>query len=216
MIEINTQQRILTALGLVILCFLMIKYDLMLIYVLILFGVLSLLEFLQITIKIFSNKFYYYFSNTIFIIYIFLFSYFFLFFSSYIHLKIIIFTFLFACVASDIGGFVFGKTFKGPKITKISPNKTFSGVLGSVIFTCIFISLAFFLYNDFVSFKIFIISILTSISCQLGDLFFSYLKRKANIKDTGSFLPGHGGILDRIDGILFGVPIGCILLIYFN
>ena len=216
MIEINTQHRILTAIGLVVLCFLMIKYDLILIYSLILFGVLSLLEFLKITKKIFSNKFYNYFLNAIFIIYIFLFSYFFSFFSSNISLKIILFIFLFSCVASDIGGFVFGKTFGGRKITKISPNKTFSGALGSVIFTYIFMSLAFFLYNENISYKIFILSIFTSISCQVGDLFFSYLKRKANIKDTGSFLPGHGGILDRIDGILFGVPIGCILHIYFN
>ena len=59
------------------------------------------------------------------------------------------------------------------------------------------------------------ISIVTSISCQIGDLFFSYLKRKAKLKDTGNFLPGHGGVLDRLDGIFFGLPSGFISLIIF-
>ena len=53
---------------------------------------------------------------------------------------------------------------------------------------------------------------ITSISCQLGDLFFSYLKRKAKVKDSGNFLPGHGGVLDRLDGILLGIPFGFLTL----
>ena len=112
------------------------------------------------------------------------------------------------CIASDIGGFIFGKFFKGPKLTKISPKKTISGAAGSVILTCIIIPASIFYFTHKISFEIFIISIITSISCQIGDLFFSYLKRKAKIKDTSNLLPGHGGILDRVDGILFGTPIG--------
>ena len=70
-----------------------------------------------------------------------------------------------------------------------------------------FVSLSQFNY------KIVIISLIISIACQLGDLFISYLKRKANVKDTGNILPGHGGILDRIDGILLGIPFGLISLV---
>ena len=129
-------------------------------------------------------------------------------FCIYINTKLIIFIILFGCIASDIGGYLFGKTFKGPKLTKISPKKTISGSFGSIFLTClIFSGLVFYLINIF-NIKIMAISIFTSIACQSGDLFFSFLKRCAKIKDTGNLLPGHGGILDRIDGILLGIPIG--------
>ena len=120
-------------------------------------------------------------------------------------------------MASDIGGYIFGNIFKGPKITKISPNKTISGSMGSLILSCIiFILFIFYTTNEF-NIALLFTGIFTSLFCQLGDLFFSFLKRKANIKDTGNFLPGHGGILDRIDGILLGVPAGFVfLLIFFN
>ena len=117
------------------------------------------------------------------------------------------------CVASDIGGYLFGKFFKGRKLTKISPNKTYSGAIGSVILANISICILYFLYTNSASYLILIVSTITSFGCQIGDLFFSYLKRKAKIKDTGSILPGHGGVLDRLDGILLGVPAGYILLI---
>ena len=113
---------------------------------------------------------------------------------------------------SDIGGYTFGKIFKGPKLTKISPKKTITGAFGSLIFSMVLMSGSIFYFTKNFSYLILILALLTSISCQLGDLFFSFLKRKAKIKDTGSFLPGHGGILDRIDGILFGVPVGLISL----
>ena len=139
----------------------------------------------------------------------------FLYFSNFFHLKIIIFSLLLSCVASDIGGFVFGKTFKGRKITKISPNKTYAGSIGSVIFSMVVFSGSIFFFTNNFSYIILIIAIITSIACQFGDLFFSFLKRKAKIKDTGNFLPGHGGILDRLDGIFLGMPIGFISLIIF-
>ena len=119
------------------------------------------------------------------------------------------------CILSDIGGFIFGKFFKGKKLTKISPNKTYSGMIGSFILSIIFCII--YSYSiSFVDFKtIFLLTILISFICQIGDLFISFLKRKAKIKDTGNILPGHGGVLDRIDGILFALPSGIILINYF-
>ena len=116
------------------------------------------------------------------------------------------------CIFSDIGGFVFGKIFKGKKLTKISPNKTFAGMYGSFILTIIF-TIIYCHYLNIDNLKIYIINcLLISLVCQLGDLFVSYLKRKSNVKDTGNILPGHGGILDRIDGILFALPFGILLM----
>ena len=119
---------------------------------------------------------------------------------------------IFGCISSDIGGYVFGNIFKGPKLTKISPNKTYAGALGSIICTCMTVLLLIYLLTNNFSYVFLITSIFTSLGCQVGDLFFSFLKRKAMIKDTGNILPGHGGILDRLDGILFGVPIGFLSL----
>ena len=118
------------------------------------------------------------------------------------------------CISTDVGGYVFGKIFKGKKLSKISPNKTMSGSVGSIIFssfTILILSNIIFMNLNYI---FLIVGIFSSISCQLGDLFFSYIKRKAKLKDTGNFLPGHGGILDRLDGILVGLPIGFITLIF--
>jgi len=117
------------------------------------------------------------------------------------------------CVSTDIGGYIFGKLFKGPKLTKISPNKTYSGAIGSFLFTFLILSIFIFIFKVKFSYNVAILAFFTSLSCQIGDLFFSFLKRKAQIKDTGNFLPGHGGILDRVDGMLFGVPAGFITLV---
>ena len=212
----NLKKRIFTSSILFLLTLLMIKYDFILIYILIVFSVLALIEFLSITNKIFFNTFYKYLSNIIFLIYLFLFCFFFIFFSNSIYLKIILYLFLFSCIASDIGGYIFGKFFKGPKITKISPNKTYSGSIGSILFTFLILSSGSFFYTNSFSYSIFFISIFVSLSCQAGDLFFSFLKRKANIKDTGDLLPGHGGVLDRVDGILIGIPIGFFTLNVLN
>ena len=112
---------------------------------------------------------------------------FFLYFSNILFLKIIFLYFYLSCIASDIGGYVFGKTFKGPKLTKISPNKTVSGSIGSLILSC----LTFFYFNIFFTnsfiLQYLLIGIITSLSCQIGDLFFSYLKRKAKIKRYWKF-----------------------------
>ena len=120
------------------------------------------------------------------------------------------------CIISDIGGLIFGKIFKGKKLTKISPNKTISGSFGSFILSLLLIPIFYYLFpikfNNLINLTL--ITLIVSFSCQLGDLFISYLKRKANVKDTGDLLPGHGGILDRIDGILFAIPIGIIIWNY--
>ena len=113
------------------------------------------------------------------------------------------------CISTDIGGFIFGKIFKGKKISKISPNKTYSGMLGSYTLSII---TAFYFMNYLNYNYIILISIILSTISQIGDLFISLLKRKANLKDTGNILPGHGGLLDRFDGVIFTVPIGLIML----
>ncbi len=206
-------KRITTSGLLLSLVFLIFNYKYILIYSLVIFSVLSLLEFVNITKKIFIKKFYFYALNLIFILYIFLFSFFFVYFASFLQLKIILFSLLGCCIASDIGGFIFGKFFKGPKLTKISPNKTYAGSIGSLILSCLVISMSMYSYSKIFTIDFLIIGFFTSLACQAGDLFFSFLKRKSKIKDTGNFLPGHGGILDRVDGILLGVPFGFIVLI---
>ena len=216
MIKKDLKKRVVTSIILLFVSILMIKFNFISIYILITLGTISIIEFLQISNKIFKKYYFKYFFNFLFIIYILFFCYLFFIFINYLQLKIILFTLIFGCVASDIGGFVIGKIFKGPKLTKISPKKTYTGALGSIIFSSVTISVSFYLFTNNFLYSFLIVSVLTSISCQIGDLFFSFLKRKARLKDTGSLLPGHGGILDRIDGILFGVPLGFVYLSLFN
>lgn len=118
------------------------------------------------------------------------------------------------CILSDIGGYIVGKIIGGKKLTKISPNKTISGTIGSFIFSLfsIMIFKFFFDFNFDVGFSLILFVFLVSLVSQLGDLFISYLKRMARIKDTGSLLPGHGGFLDRLDGIIFAIPFSYILI----
>ncbi len=213
MISKNFKHRVYTSLFLFLLIFLIFVSKMILVFSLITLGILSILEFSNILTKITKNKFYFFCLNSFFIIFIFLFCFYFLSLSMIFQFKLILFILLFGCIASDIGGYVFGKTIKGPKLTKISPKKTISGAFGSIIFCIIIISFLFFYFTGLFSFKILFSGLVTSISCQLGDLFFSFLKRKVKIKDTGNFFPGHGGVLDRLDGIFVGLPIGYITLI---
>ena len=170
---------------------------------------LSFNEFSQIVFKI--KKLNERKSLILFVGLFYIFLIFFYIFNDFTNNKNIIFYFIVICIATDIGGYFFGKIFKGKKLTKISPNKTYSGFYGS-FFTSFIIMIIFL---NYLNSNFFIISIFTFSVCllsQLGDIFFSYLKRLAKIKNTGSILPGHGGILDRIDGIIISVPIN--LLIY--
>ena len=106
------------------------------------------------------------------------------------------------CIFSDIGGYIFGKSIGGIKLTRISPNKTISGSIGSFIFSLVPI----ILFNLDLTLTNFLFCLIVSLSCQLGDLIISYFKRLNKVKDTGNILPGHGGLLDRIDGIIFAIP----------
>ena len=116
------------------------------------------------------------------------------------------------CILTDIGGFVLGKTFKGPKLTKISPKKTYAGLIGgyffSLIFTNILVNNSEIFTQKYYSFGVdeFIFVLIISSISQIGDIIISYFKRLSKIKDSGKLIPGHGGILDRIDGMIFAFP----------
>jgi len=113
---------------------------------------------------------------------------------------------------TDIGGYIFGKLFGGPKLIKISPNKTWSGALGSLILSQ-FALLIFFLDSNYkLNFNIFFYQFLLSIIGQFGDILMSYIKRLNNKKDTSNFIPGHGGFLDRVDGLIWIFIFGYFLI----
>lgn len=116
---------------------------------------------------------------------------------------------LIICISTDIGGYIFGKFFKGPKLTKISPNKTYAGAIGGYFLSLISLTILinYIDYPKQVSSDFFLIFILISTVSQIGDITVSYFKRKSKIKNTGNIIPGHGGLLDRIDGMIFAFPI---------
>ena len=125
---------------------------------------------------------------------------------------------LITCIATDIGGYTFGKILKGPKLTKLSPNKTYSGMIGSYTLSVISIYLFTENYNlimnetyQFTK-QLFFLILLASTVSQLGDIFISFFKRLSKLKDTGKIIPGHGGLLDRIDGMLFTFPVLYLIL----
>ena len=123
------------------------------------------------------------------------------------------------CVSTDIGGYIFGKIFKGPKLTKFSPNKTFAGMIGgyllSIIFANFFIEYTFVFGLNDIEFTIesFIIVLLISTVSQIGDIIISYFKRLSKIKDAGKIIPGHGGLLDRVDGMIFAFPFSYLIFL---
>ena len=206
----DIKKRLYTSIFLVLLVILIIQHTYFLIYSLIILGTLSLIEFFNLVSRIFKIRFYSILLSIIFSIYVLTFCILFFYFSQFIQLKIIIYTLLLCCISSDIGGFIFGKIFKGKKLTKISPKKTVSGAIGSLVLGVVAVFLLFNFYLKEFYFQSILIGLITSLACQIGDLFFSFLKRKAKLKDSSNFLPGHGGILDRLDGIYFGIPIGMI------
>ena len=128
------------------------------------------------------------------------------------------------CILSDIGGYIFGKIFKGPKLIKISPKKTISGSFGSYLLSIFFFYFVFQIHsiatfkeeNYNLDFNIYFIIILLCTVSQIGDLIISFFKRISNINDTGKIIPGHGGILDRIDGMIFAIPSFYLLLCVYN
>ena len=120
------------------------------------------------------------------------------------------------CILTDIGGFIFGKIFKGPKLTKYSPNKTFSGLVGSFFLSLTIIPLNFHfnLLSDLSIISLIIFTFVISGTSQFGDILISYFKRASNIKDTGKIIPGHGGLLDRIDGMIFAFPVSYMMILF--
>ena len=130
--------------------------------------------------------------------------------------KIIFLWIVFVCFFSDTGGYFVGKFFGGKKISKISPKKTYAGIYGSFIFSIFPILIAHFFESNILilSTKSIILSLLFSLFCQLGDITVSYFKRKNKVKDTGTLIPGHGGLLDRIDGLIFVIIFSGILKMY--
>ena len=212
----NISKRILTSFPLLIIAIFAIYNNAVLVLSLFIISSVLIFEFSNILKKIFKRNN----SNSLifinlFVFYVCLFNvqiYFFL--SDNIEDKKTIFLFILSiCIFTDIGGYIFGKIFKGKKLTSISPNKTYAGMFGSFICSLI-ICMLFIKYFNF-SNNLIIFTLIISLVSQIGDLFISYLKRKAKIKDTGNFLPGHGGLLDRLDGIIFAIPLGIKIFTFF-
>ena len=111
------------------------------------------------------------------------------------------------CASTDIGGYIFGKIFKGPRLTKISPNKTYAGMIGGYFLSLISLTILSNLADHQISIQFFLLTIVISTVSQVGDIIISYFKRLSKIKNTGKLIPGHGGLLDRIDGMIFAFPI---------
>ena len=216
MILSNLQQRLLTSLILLFSVYLIFRFNQILIFFLLILSVLSILEFFHLVKKILIHRIIKIILSLFFIFYISVFCFLFLFFANIATLKIILFILLLGCVASDIGGFIFGKIFKGPKLTKISPKKTYAGAAGSLIFSVIIVLGLFYYFTQSINFKFLLTAIITSLFSQLGELIFSFLKIMEKLKYTVKILPGHGGVLDRVDGILFGIPFGYLFFILFN
>jgi len=203
---------------LLFLLYLMINYSYILIISLIIISVVTWIEFNSLIYKVFKKKnliikFLFkllsliYLSSLVFLIlYI---------ETEQTHLKICLIYSILVSIVTDIGGLLIGRTIKGKKLTKISPKKTISGSIGSFLFSLVLVPI---FYNELLEYNLLyliIITLLISLTSQVGDILISYLKRRAKVKDTSDILPGHGGFLDRIDGIIFALPIG-ILLFSFN
>ena len=212
-------QRIITSFCLLLLLSLVFFYNYILIISLIIVSTISWIEFSSLISKIYGKNNLKFFIiklsiKMISLIYLFVFSSLIFKGISQVepNLKINMLYLFTICICSDVGGLIFGKTFKGKKLTKISPNKTISGSIGSFVFSITLVPIFYYFFNKFSNlFDLTVISIIVSLSCQLGDLFISYLKRKAKVKDTSNILPGHGGILDRLDGMLLALPIGLLI-----
>ena len=217
--NLNLSKRVITSFFLLlILCLSLFVHKYFWLVTLVLVSVIAYIEFQNIIKKIIKIK-----KNSLillkFLSILYLLFFIFSSYSIYKNPPIVLIFILLICICSDTGGFIIGKLIGGQKLTKISPNKTVSGSVGSFIFSLIptIIFLIIFNYTNNENFKInettytIILSLFLSLICQLGDLCISYFKRKANVKDTGSILPGHGGILDRVDGAIFVLPTAFIL-----
>ena len=215
------KKRIFTSVLLILLLIAMSFYSFIMIIALVIISIILWIEFYALISKIlrknkFKDKVLRHLFKAMSLLYLLLLVSFIVVVETYYpNLKLyLIYSFLTA-ILSDIGGLVFGKTFKGKKLTKISPNKTISGSIGSFIFSLFLVP---FFYQELIVFNILslvVITLMISLVSQLGDLFISYLKRAAKVKDTSNLLPGHGGFLDRLDGVIFSIPFGVTMFVNF-
>ena len=211
----DLSKRLITSIFLIFLLVLSFNYSYILIISLILVSFISWIEFQGLIARIFRKKnfkinFFKISTNGLSLIYLTIFSAIIFSEISQDNFKMSMLYLFSICICSDVGGLLFGKIFKGKKLTKISPNKTISGSIGSFLLSLCLVPIFHFLLVDQFSnlLNLIVLAILVSFFCQLGDLFISFLKRKAKVKDTGDILPGHGGLLDRIDGMILAMPLG--------
>jgi len=215
----NLKKRIFTSIFLISILAAMFFYSYIMIVSLIIIAMISWIEFYALISKIIKKRFIkdkilrflykalslFYLSGLVYLILV-IDTY-------YSDLRIYLFYSILVSIMSDIGGLIVGKKLKGRKLSKISPNKTISGSIGSFIFSILLIPFFYKILGEDNIFLIIFITIVISLISQLGDLFISLLKRKAKVKDTSNLLPGHGGVLDRIDGIIFAIPFGIYLFV---
>ncbi len=221
--SLNLSNRILTSLILLVVLFICLFFSKFLwLYLLIVVSIISYREFRNLIIKTYKkNKNKTFFFNSISLIYLLIFI--FIGYDLYKFSPLYLLFILSICIFSDTGGYLVGNLIGGKRLTKISPNKTISGSIGSFIFSVFPLLIILILSDNYNLPELLINNILNnifyiifgclflSLICQLGDLFISYFKRKAKLKDTGSLLPGHGGLLDRIDGLIFVLPAAYLL-----
>ena len=217
MIKFEMQKRIITSVFLLFLLIFMYYYNFILIISLVLIAIIAWIEFNALINKILKKK------NNKNKILIFLFKTISLIFFTILIYSIIIIKslnselkdalvyILLISILTDIGGLVIGSTFKGKKLTKISPKKTVSGAFGSIFFSLMLVPFYLDIFKDYKISILILITLAVSLTSQTGDIFISYLKRKAKVKDTSNLLPGHGGVLDRIDGMIFAIPVGLLI-----
>ena len=219
--NINLKKRIITSLFLISLLIAMFFYSYIMIVSIIIIAIIAWIEFYALIAKIikknnFSDKFIRFSFKSLSLLYLSALIYLILIIETdYTNLKHYLLYSILVSIMSDIGGLVIGKIFNGKKLTKISPNKTISGSIGSFVFSILLIP---FFYGQLIGINLvslLIITVIISLISQLGDLFISFLKRKAKVKDTSDILPGHGGFLDRVDGIIFAIPVGILLFSLF-
>ena len=218
--KIELKKRILTSVFLLSLLFLMFFYTYVLIISLIIIALIAWIEFNGLISKIFkkedkTSKILRFIYKAASLFYLTILIY--LIISTSVisaQYKILIIYPILISIMSDIGGLVIGKIFKGKKLTKISPKKTISGSIGSFIFSIFLIPFFINHLPEQNLSSLLLITMFISLISQLGDLFISLLKRIAKVKDTSDLLPGHGGVLDRIDGIIFSIPFGFLALSY--
>jgi len=215
------KKRLFTSIFLISLLYVMYFYSFIMIISLIIIAMIVWIEFYALISKIisgktFKDKLLRFLYKSISLLYLSILVYYIFAIESYYpNLKLYLIYSVLVSILSDIGGLVIGKTFRGRKLIKISPNKTISGSIGSFMFSLFLIP---FFYVDLFRYEFFtliLITIIISLTSQVGDLFISYLKRKAKVKNTSDILPGHGGFLDRVDGIIFAIPVGILLFNLF-